>query len=441
MAGIAGILLAVIGLRPGSPKIPPQAIRLTNGVTLRLESVQFGAVLLDPMDPRSHGWRGAWSHMQGALWKLAPDVVPPPMNWNPFPRFPTLGLWFSETGEPLFNPRRSRRFEVIVEPGDSQDTTRSVAAGWSGMGAAPSGGDYQGVYFTVFPRRCRELRVAVYDAPFDGERLAPSAQPLHTFRLPNPAYRTRRDSPALPTLPVTVREGDFEGTVLPAWTNLASWASTARRERLPPEQVFTRFGLQLRHHGTNAVDWRCTGASLYDQTGNRCEYPALEEVAGTNGNRLLFLTHPAFPKGEPTFARLELSRTAGFDTNAICVFTNVVIGIGAPGGSLTVTSRDGRYVVRGAAHSGVPDQYPLREVTLDFDRQPGPAPWVPTRTLLVEARPSGGGESLNVPVAAFERFGRVRIWVPRGVTNLDLRIVCEPVRTLDVPLPAPDVRF
>jgi hypothetical protein len=61
--------------------------------------------------------------------------------------------------------------------------------------------------------------------------------------------------------------------------------------------------------------------------------------------------------------------------------------------------------------------------------------------LLVEARPSGGKRTLEVPRAAFvNEGGIVDLHLPTTVTNLDLRVVYEPVRTLEIPLPPPDAK-
>jgi hypothetical protein len=148
--------------------------------------------------------------------------------------------------------------------------------------------------------------------------------------------------------------------------------------------------------------------------------------------------HPEFPKGEPKFARLELSRTAGFDSNAVCDLTNLVVGNGAFTGFSAAKTRDGRHDIAGAASSWIPDGHGERDVALDirtYDAARAPQMPAAGRILLLEARPSGGGTPLPLPPAPFDNFGQLTIRVPRGVTHLDLRVVYEPVRTIDIPLP------
>ncbi len=297
------LLIPLVGVlvwfsRGGTLGFPVQEVRLTNGMVLRLISVQYGNYHVDPFTPPWKQWMTripvGWPKRLGL--KLAPNLRNGPTN-------DSLSVWLTATkvtsaaGQPSFG--------VLI--GDDHDDF----AGSNGSllaGKTLDSTHYEGHQLNIFPRRSPELRLRVYDSPWGGGKL------LHEFRIPNPALIPpgqvapwiAQPSPAISS------DGDLEA-------RLESFTLTpeSNPSGADPAHRKTRLEFTLRQGGhptTNWVAYHVDSAS--DATGNLGDGNNWNHGWANDRTNVEFSRWP-LPASEPWKLGVEFCQRSGFPTNEV----------------------------------------------------------------------------------------------------------------------------
>lgn len=305
-------LVPLVGLgfwlsRPGVLGFPVQEARLTNGMVLRLISVQHGTHHVDPFTPP---WK-QWLTRIPASWSRRLKLNLPP-NLSTGPTNPALSVWL--TASKVTTAAGQRSFGVQV--GNDQDDFAGSNGTMFPTGKTPDGTHYEGHRLGIFPRRSPELRLRIYDEPWGGGKV------LHEFRIPNPALippGTVAPWVAQAT-PPTSSEGDLEAR-LESFT-----VATETDPRAPdPAERKTRLEFTLRQAGEPTTNWVAYHVdSVRDATGNLGD--------GNNWNHgwakdrtFVEFSHWPLPVGEPWKVGVEFCQRSGFPPQEVWEVHNVPI--------------------------------------------------------------------------------------------------------------------
>jgi hypothetical protein len=306
-------VLAIVGLaawiyRAGATRFPIQETVLTNGITLRLVSVQYGLSHTDPFLPPWQQWASRlperWTRRMG---------LNLPAKLGAMGSNATLSVWLSASKTPGFPNQPG--YGVLV--GDDDWNFAGLARETSPIvGTTPLIAHYEGQCIPVFPRRSKELRIRIYDTPWGNGRL------LHEFRIPNPArVSTNEVAPwVAEPLPQSRKSGDLEATMVA----LQVWPSShgVTFGDLAWHQV--RLEFTFTQGGQQTTNWVASHVRLSDATGNA--------AAGTGPHSwsmdrsyLVFSRWP-LPLGEAWQMEVEFCQRHGFATNELWEVRKVPIG-------------------------------------------------------------------------------------------------------------------
>jgi hypothetical protein len=304
-----GALVWRIG--PGSLGFARQEVTLTNGVTLRLASVQYGTL---HMDPFTSPWK-QWAAKLTKSWSQRLKITVP-ANLGLGGSNSTMSVWLTRSQTP--SDPKTEAYSVLV--GDDEDnfagarfTTQIIT------GRTPSIAHYEAHQIYIVPRRARELRIRVYDHPFYGGRF------VHEFRIPNPGFvPTNAILPLVAEpLPQTKTSGDFEAT-------LVSFAvQPPELDSPPPDPIYrsARLNFTMRQGGQPTTNWIPDRVrTVFDATGN---------VGGGGGWSYSPTKDGAFidfswplPACEPWRMEVEFRQHHGFSSNEISAVRRIPIQSG-----------------------------------------------------------------------------------------------------------------
>jgi hypothetical protein len=286
-----------------------QQITLTNGTVLRLVSVQYGRTHLDPFSPPWKQWMSRLPEPWTRRLKLNL-----PRNLNASATNPVLSVWITSS-KAAANPNQ-QSFGVVVGDDSGNFAGSSSGFGFSN-GKTPAVPHYEGHRMSVFPRRSPELRIRIYDSPWNHTKL------LHEFRIRNPGLVPLDEAPPLVALPLPQPQsaGDLEATLTSLTVGPSDeWQPTAtnvyRRARLE----FTC--RQAGQPTTNWVAYHVREAS--DATGNSTDGNNWNHGWEKDHTFVSFARWP-LPESEPWRMKVEFCQRAGFPTNALWEARNIPI--------------------------------------------------------------------------------------------------------------------
>ncbi len=337
--------------RPGTLGFPMQEARLTNGMVLRLISVQYGNYHVDPFTPPWKQWLTrippSWSR------RLKLNL---PANLGAGPTNQSLSVWLTVSKVTTATGQQS--FGVRV--GNDQDDFAGSNGSLFPVGKTPDGIHYEGHRLGIFPRRSPELRLRIYDTPWGGGKL------LHEFRIPNPALIPPGTlTPwVAQASPPTSSDGDLKA-------RLESFTVTPEPRTPNPDSAErkTRLEFTLQQGGQPTTNWVAYHVdSASDATGNLGD--------GNNWNHgwakdraFVEFSHWPLPAGEPWKLGVEFCQRSGFPTNEVWEVRNVPIQ--KPGETLPLLTHElhGKplTIVRlGPPKWGSSEYGDTRQVTLDL---------------------------------------------------------------------------
>ena len=305
------LLIPLIGVilwlrRGGTLGSPVQEARLTNGMVLRLISVQHGRYHVDPLTPPWKQWMtripAAWSKRLG---------LPLPSNLITGPKNDSLSVWLTATK--VTSAGGQSAFGVLI--GDDHDDF----AGSNGSllaGKTPDNTHLEGHLLNIFPRRSPELRLRVYDSPWGGGKL------LHEFRIPNPArIPPGKVAPWIAQAsPAISSDGDLEA-------RLESFTLTPETNQsgADPTRRKTRLEFTLRQGGQPTTNWVAYHVdSVSDATGNLGDGNNWNHGWANDRTHVEFSRWP-LPAGEPWKLGVEFCQQSGFPTNEVWEVRSVPI--------------------------------------------------------------------------------------------------------------------
>ncbi len=304
-----GALVWWIG--PGSLGFAQREVTLTNGFTLRLASVQYGTL---HMDPFTSPWK-QWAAKLTKSWSQRLKITVP-ANLSLGGSNSTISVWLTRSQTP--SDPNTEAYSVLV--GDDEDnfagarsTTQIIT------GRTPSIAHYEGHWMSIVPRRARELRIRVYENRFYSGRF------VHEFRIPNPGFvPTNAILPLVAEpLPQTKTSGDFEAT-------LVSFAvQPPELDSPPPAPIYrsARLNFTMRQGGQPTTNWIPDRVrTVVDATGN---------VGGGNGWSYSLTKDGAFidfswplPACEPWRMEVEFRQHHGFSSNDLSAVRRIPLPAG-----------------------------------------------------------------------------------------------------------------
>jgi hypothetical protein len=299
-------VIPIVGLvvwlnRPGVLRFPVQQTVLTNGTTLQLVSVQHGRFHYDPFTPPWQQWisRLPQSWTQRLKLKL-------PQNLNVTGSNAVLSVWLTASKPPA-NINQAA-YGVLV--GDDEGNFAGDGNGMSfTTGKTPLIAHYEAHRIAIFPRRARELRIRIYNDPWNHDKF------LHEFRIPNPARISAETLPPLiaQSLPQAQTSADLEATLV----SFAVQPSGEGSANPNPVYRTARLDFTMRQAGQPTTNWVSYHVrKVSDATGN--------EVDGNHWNHgwekdrafVAFSRWP-LPAGEPWRLEVEFCQRHGFDSNEL----------------------------------------------------------------------------------------------------------------------------
>ena len=276
-----------------------QEVTLTNGVTLRLVSVQCGTRHRNPFDT-------PWQQLAS----LVPDAVArrlklPPAN--PILRSGTnkvLTAWITVSPSVPSPSPGQPAFGLLM--GDDEGNFAGDAGFMTLNGKTGDGRFYEGHRFAIFPRRSPTLRLRVYADPWNQGNL------LHEFRIPN-RFRSKAPPWTHPPAPATAANGDLQA-MLESFLIVTN-ASSVNGYRDRSRSVHLEFS--VRQGGAPTTNWVAYHVQrVADATGNEGDGNSWNH--GWEGERTYnrFSQWP-LPAGEPWQMQVEFCQTAGFPESEI----------------------------------------------------------------------------------------------------------------------------
>jgi hypothetical protein len=415
-------VLAIVGLaawiyRAGAPRFPIQQTVLTNGITLRLVSVQLGMRDVDPFLPSWKQWASgfpeSWTRQVGLN---LPSRIQAKGN------HPILSVWLTASKAP---PTPGQPAYGVFVGDDDNNFAGPVHEVSHIVGWTPEIPHYEAHGFPIFPRRSRDLRIRIYDTPSGWGRL------LHEFRIPNPAFVSTNEVPPLvaQSLQQSRTSGDLEATLV----SLQVWPTPVGMKLGNPMWRQSHLEFALRQGGQPTTNWVAERIHhLSDATGN--EGAGIGPHDWVNGRAFLMFTHWPLPLTEPWQMEVDFCQRHGFATNELWEVRNVPIATATTALTPMTNRMGGTRVWITALRHGEPDEIGsdgLRGVDLEagVGAPPDDRRWHLTIAKAIDS--TGRDVTANQwSESGFENNGQFTFNVSTNATSLDLWLAYVPARSM-----------
>lgn len=384
------------------------------GGELTLESVQGGAMHVNPFGPPWHPWVARLPDSWLRRLKVVPSTSLGASGTNRI-----LSCWIAYPSNFTVGPRGGTGPGLGVWILDDLGNESEAFHGTLPMGGTRDGRAWEVHRVDIVPRRSEWLRVRVDDSPWFGKKVA-------EFRVRNPLIDTTTPAFQGKPLPLTGSDGDLEA-------RLERFVVLTNAVGRPSQRgSAARLEFALRQQGAPTTNWVAYHvASVEDATGNRGDGNSWQH--GWEGGRAFVeFAQTPLPHVEPWKVRVEFCQRTGFPDSALWRLRGIPVASSSVGHPRQTNQLHG---------------VPIRFLGVWSDRRdPGPTDPVDVRLKVASGRPPDSRRWHLTLARAVDNLGKdvtanswsgaddereFQLKLSPGATSLDVDIAYEPSRMID----------